>query len=528
MKRITAVILAAALIIIALPLASVAEGTTSTLYFNNIDGWHEVWVAFYDDNGNYWEQDENSYPYFYEMTLVNGTVYKFDNIPTGYPNVAFSAYSYWLGMFGYYDILDYTKDYYDPKTGWGTYGASATTDPTSTTVGNSGNAYDIGVNGEFVLTETPSVVSADIAWEAMTFEYNAGNMGSWDASEHEYSGVTQGAFTSGRKQITVTNHSNTPIKAEYGFTQSKIGHTYGMMVYFLSQRTGDSYAVSASYLDSAEGKTTAEAPKDEVYADLDSSYTVDQSMRAGTITVKIGKIKDKVSNQTELWDAMAFGRTTTLSSGITIFYNLTNWSINPANNSVLDLDMYALRFCDEYSGFYIYEDSTFTLKNGFLFLNYSYCDGIENCGNVTLENLYAYCNVRNYGGRMLIKDCYIKEYALDVPYYTGKKPITELQGNTDVDISDNNPYTVLMYEGVYDSYLNPFTVLKVHPDDADKFEIQLDDDGNTHNTSAYHSGTYTITDKEALTVKTYKVEYDEIESTHTVTLISTSAYIPTT
>lgn len=62
------------------------------------------------------------------------------------------------------------------------------------------------------------VVSADIAWDDMTFTYKAERNGVWNPEKHEYEGAeVTGEWASETKSITVVNHSDCVINAKLTF-----------------------------------------------------------------------------------------------------------------------------------------------------------------------------------------------------------------------------------------------------------------------------------------------------------------------
>ncbi|MGN0178711.1 MAG: hypothetical protein ACI4DY_04620, partial [Monoglobaceae bacterium] len=55
---------------------------------------------------------------------------------------------------------------------------------------------EITVNGSFVSgTAGSSVISVDIAWDAMDFTYTAASQGTWNPATHAYDGQTAGGWS---------------------------------------------------------------------------------------------------------------------------------------------------------------------------------------------------------------------------------------------------------------------------------------------------------------------------------------------
>lgn len=75
------------------------------------------------------------------------------------------------------------------------------------------------------------VYSVDISWEGLSFTYHGQTDGTWNATEHKYTGTIEAGWNEGTGTITVTNHSNTAItvtpsyKAAEGY--EAVGMTFG-------------------------------------------------------------------------------------------------------------------------------------------------------------------------------------------------------------------------------------------------------------------------------------------------------------
>lgn len=87
------------------------------------------------------------------------------------------------------------------------------------------NGNDSGdVKANYVADHTQTVYSVDISWGSMEFTYDAGSKGTWVAGEHKYQDGTAVAagwkFNEGANVITITNHSNTAVKATAVFTKN--------------------------------------------------------------------------------------------------------------------------------------------------------------------------------------------------------------------------------------------------------------------------------------------------------------------
>ena len=112
--------------------------------------------------------------------------------------------------------------------------ATAFADAGSTTLGSvnvPGNSVEIGVTGKYS-NETSTgatVYSVDVAWGAMSFTYKVTGTGTWNPTTHQYDANESSTGTwavdndeSGNPTnvITLTNHSNAPVKAAFSFTDT--------------------------------------------------------------------------------------------------------------------------------------------------------------------------------------------------------------------------------------------------------------------------------------------------------------------
>ena len=87
---------------------------------------------------------------------------------------------------------------------------------------NNGSA-DIDVDGIYTPgSAAAEIISVDIRWGSMVFEYHDVVEGTWDAADHEYV-ETMPAYWScetDANEITVTNHSNTAVEAQLTFEKA--------------------------------------------------------------------------------------------------------------------------------------------------------------------------------------------------------------------------------------------------------------------------------------------------------------------
>ena len=144
---------------------------------------------------------------------------------------------------------------------------------------------EIEVNGTFTAAADPSiVVSADVTWDELSFTYQDGDK-HWDAEKH-IDVADEGAWETTKKNITVTNHSNTSIKASFEFAADVEG-------------LNGSFDKTEFVLASAENTTTENAPTDTTAFGISGS-AIKKDQKIGTITVKITSDIAMVENLADL------------------------------------------------------------------------------------------------------------------------------------------------------------------------------------------------------------------------------------
>lgn len=148
--------------------------------------------------------------------------------------------------------------------------------------------YTIGVSG----TYTPSaaagdVVSADIAWQGLSFTYTAGDS-TYNPDDHTTT-TEDGSWSDNRGSITVTNHSNVGIQASFHFDKAE-GVDEDLYGNFYLSTTASALIDETPFvlLDSAVGSTVANAPSKSIYFKV-SDGAISKDEKLGTITVTISK-----------------------------------------------------------------------------------------------------------------------------------------------------------------------------------------------------------------------------------------------
>ena len=135
------------------------------------------------------------------------------------------------------------------------------------------------VTATYQTTGTPATVySVDISWGDMKFTYTAGTS-EWDPAKHEYV-VAEGVWTpvsTDSNKITVTNHSNAGIEAQFSFAATGA----------FTDKVNGTFTKDAITLGSAENKGLDEV-KDSTTLSLSGkvdSFT--EISTIGTVTVSI-------------------------------------------------------------------------------------------------------------------------------------------------------------------------------------------------------------------------------------------------
>lgn len=173
----------------------------------------------------------------------------------------------------------------------------------------------ITVKGEYIPAPSSVTVSVEVAWEELNFTYQDGDK-TWDPARHEEV-AGEGAWEDTTKTVTVTNHSNTGIKATFAFVST----------------TGITGAFNRAelLLATAAGTEVSAAPKDAAYFRI-TGGTLQGSGALGTITVTIGKLN--VATEADLRASVAGGGTVQVCADITL---ATVENISVVKTTVIDL-----------------------------------------------------------------------------------------------------------------------------------------------------------------------------------------------
>ena len=142
---------------------------------------------------------------------------------------------------------------------------------------------EITVDGFYVSgTAGSSVISVDIAWDAMNFTYSAGSQGTWNPATHTYDSAKEDGWSANTPAITVTNHSNVAVNATLDFTADVTG-----VVGTFTEASGTEND-NILELATAVGTEVANAPTATANFGI-SGAAIDADKTLGTITVAIAE-----------------------------------------------------------------------------------------------------------------------------------------------------------------------------------------------------------------------------------------------
>lgn len=156
------------------------------------------------------------------------------------------------------------------------------------TATSTGGDSTITVKGTYNGTASSETVSVDIAWDAMSFTYNAASQGTWVPGDHSYSGAAAESWSATGNTITVTNHSNVAVTASFAFAKDSAVTTEltGSFTYGDKTATENAVTLAAGVVngyDSADKVVATLAMNGSLPADWTAGNTI------GTVTVTIAK-----------------------------------------------------------------------------------------------------------------------------------------------------------------------------------------------------------------------------------------------
>ena len=148
-----------------------------------------------------------------------------------------------------------------------------------TSIGGSDSA---DVKGTYAAgSAATTVYRVDIAWGSMAFTYTDASQGTWNPENHQYDGAGTGTWScaEGADKITVTNHSNAAVIAQFSYTPES---GYNVINGTFSNETLN--------LATAVGTAVANAPSGSVTLSLtgELSSATAANTKIGSVTVTLG------------------------------------------------------------------------------------------------------------------------------------------------------------------------------------------------------------------------------------------------
>lgn len=296
------------------------------------------------------------------------------------------------------------------------------------------------------------VISADIVWGNMEFVFTDGSKGTWKPDSHTYENPTPGGWTAAggeNPKITVTNHSNTAVTADFAFG-STVADVNG------------SFTRTQLTLATAEGTAVTDAPKGETEFSL-SGGRIDADKTIGTVTVSVVRSGSDpntvttVSTAEELLAAMRYSGKIVLANDIDL--GAATDSPLTLNNDALtiDLDLNGYALTSENYGAVIYvtrgvlsvENGSITNAIGSALDNEGGTVCIESCTLASNGGKAGMYVIANYG-RMSMKDVELK----------GKGPSDRTMVVSATDSSAGQPAEltasgIVQMSGELDVFYNP-------------------------------------------------------------------------
>lgn len=223
---------------------------------------------------------------------------------------------------------------------------------------NAGENTEIDVIGKYVEGNAATLISVDISWDDMSFTYNDGER-TWDPDKHEYI-TSDGSWTNEKKTISVRNHSNTAVRAEFSFTSSLdgIGGSFGSKTLKLETAVGK--AVEAAPAASTDftvsgGKISADAKLGTITVNISADTSVDAEPEQNASDIVLQS--DGITTYNQLAEALKNGGDITLGSDIAISDAI---AIN--GSATIDLNKHTLT--GNGATMFTVNNGSFTLTNG--------------------------------------------------------------------------------------------------------------------------------------------------------------------
>ena len=132
----------------------------------------------------------------------------------------------------------------------------------------------VNINGA---TDLVPVYSVDVAWDSLDFAYNFTNTDVWNPEDHVYDTTGGGGWSNTSSTITVTNHSNVPVKAMASFAGNASSLTRNDVTASISN---PSFTIN-----SAVGTAPTAAPNGSFTCTVSGVPSVTTGFTIGTITI---------------------------------------------------------------------------------------------------------------------------------------------------------------------------------------------------------------------------------------------------
>lgn len=165
---------------------------------------------------------------------------------------------------------------------------------TTAALGKTEEDQSISVSADFVPAKVQDVISVDVVWGDLTFTYQEGDKGDWDPEDHVYVGGESGTWSANKPEITLRNHSNVHVLAEFAFASADGVGAVGTFYQKQPSVTDEGYTYTALKTDeqsltlkSAVGTDKTEPPTGAVcFGITGGMVTKDQTIGTITVTVK--------------------------------------------------------------------------------------------------------------------------------------------------------------------------------------------------------------------------------------------------
>ena len=149
----------------------------------------------------------------------------------------------------------------------------------------SNNSHDVYVTYQ-AGASSPTIYSVDIVWESMEFTYTAASEGTWDPETHAYTNKQNASWSFANNKITVTNHSNTEVKATFSYTPAT---NYSAVNGTFVGVDNKALTNATLTLSSAVGSARDVAPSGDAFLSLSGELpsNLETKTVCGTVTVTI-------------------------------------------------------------------------------------------------------------------------------------------------------------------------------------------------------------------------------------------------